>query len=94
MDVSKRICGSDKKAEAKGYIVHSASVDLSEIKKGDLLNANSKKILEQLLKDYKKSEPNKELLYKDYVENQANFARVFESDQEYWKRVYKTGNII
>ena len=89
LEVAKRLCGSDKKAEVKGYIIHTASADLNEIKRGDLLNADSKKILEQLLKDYKKSCPNKELLYKDFVENPSNFEQVFESDKEYWKKVYR-----
>ncbi len=80
---------SDKKVEAKGYVIHLASVDLSQIKKGDVLTSSLKETLNQLIKDYKISTPNKDLLYKDFVENQDNFAIMFEANKEYWKRAYK-----
>ena len=82
-------CGSRKKAENKGYAHSVASVDLSEIKAGTELTPAIKKVLDQLLKDYKASVPNKEKLFKDYVETEGKFEFVFDLDPGYWKRAIK-----
>lgn len=81
--------GSKKKAENKGYAHSIATIALSEIKKGDELNPATRKVLEQLLKDCKTSIPNKDKLFRDYVENEKKFAYVFDLDQAYWKRAFK-----
>ena len=81
--------GSKKKAENKGYSHNVATISLTEIKKGDELNAAIRKVLEQLVKDCKSSVPNEEKLFSDYVENESKFAFVFDMDPDYWKRTIK-----
>ena len=81
--------GSKKKAEDKGYAHRVASVDIPAINKGDELNTDIRKMLEQLVKDCKTSVPNKERLFADYVESGSKFAFVFDMDQDYWKRLSK-----
>lgn len=78
--------GSKKKAENKGYAHSMATVSLPEIKKGDELNADVRKVLEQLVKDCKSSVPNEEKLFTDYVENESKFAFVFDMNPDYWKQ--------
>lgn len=82
--------GSKKKAENRGYTHIVASIDLPQIKKGDILNASKKKILEQLIKDCKNPVPNREKLFVDYVEDQGKFVSVFDRDPDFWKKMIKT----
>ena len=82
--------GSKKKAEKKGYAQSVASVSIPEIKKGDVLNINTRKILEQLIKDCKSTMPEEEKLFADYVENEKKFAFVFELDPNFWKKAFMT----
>ncbi len=81
--------GSKKKAENKGYAHSVASIDLQEIKKDSELNADIRKALEQLVKDCKKTVPNKDRLFADYVEKESKFALVFDMDPDYWKKTFK-----
>lgn len=81
--------GSKKKAEAKGYVHRVASTGIPEINKGDELNADIRKVLEQLVKDCKTPVPNKERLFADYVESESEFAFAFDIDQDYWKSLFK-----
>lgn len=82
--------GSKKKAENKGYAHSVASIDLPEIKKGDVLNADFKKALAQLMKDCKESKPNKDKLFTDYVKDASKFASVFNRGPDFWKRLKAT----
>lgn len=81
--------GSKKKAEDKGYAHRVASVGIPAINKGDELNTDIRKMLEQLVKDCKTPVPNKERLFADYVESESKFAFVFDMDQDYWKKLFK-----
>ena len=88
LEASEVEAGSKKKAVNKGYAHCVASISLSEIKEGEVLDSNLRKLLEQLLKDCKTPVPNKEKLFVDYVENEEKFAFVFSMDPEYWKKAY------
>lgn len=81
--------GTKKKAENKGYAHRVASINMPEIKSGDRLSPEIIKQLEKLLKDSKSASPNKDSLYKDYLEDKAKFDFVFSMDPEYWKRELK-----
>lgn len=81
--------GSKKKVDNKGYTHSVASVDLAEIKIGDELTSDIKKIIDQLAKDLKSPVPNKEKLFEDYVVAEGKFAFVYDLDPAYWKRAIK-----
>lgn len=81
--------GSKKKVDNKGYTHVVASVELAAINAGDELTADIKKVLEQLVKDYKNPVPNKEKLFADYIEAKGRFDFVYELDPGYWKRAIK-----
>ena len=85
-DAAQKDCGSKKKAENKGYVYYAASVCLPEIKAGDRLDKNTKKLLETLLKDCRNSVPDKEKLFHDYIENENKFEEIFRLDPEFWIR--------
>ena len=88
-EAAKIDAGSKKKAENKGYTYNIASITLPEIKKGDILNAKTRKVLEQLVKDCKTPVFNKEKLYMDYVEDEKKFAFVFDLEPDFWKETFK-----
>lgn len=89
LDIAIKECGSRKKAENKGYLHSVASVSIPEIKAGDELSDAIRNLLSQLLKDSKVKSPNKEKLYRDYIYPADKFTKVFNSDPNYWKSVYK-----
>jgi len=89
LSVAEEECGSKKKAENKGYSQSVASIDMNEIRAGDVLDSNMRKQLETLIKDCKKLIPNKEKLYKDYVEDASKFEVVFNKDPNYWKKWFQ-----
>lgn len=82
--------GSKKKAENRGYMHSLASVSLPEIKAGDELTKDIRKLLEKLVSDCKKSIPNKEKLYADYVINEEKFSFVFRLDEDFWKKEFSS----
>ncbi len=82
-------CGSKKKAENKGYLHSVATVSIPEIKEGAELSDAIRNLLSQLIKDSKVKSPNKVKLYRDYIYPANKFAKVFSSDPDYWKSVYK-----
>ena len=77
---------SKVKVRDKGYTQNVASVSLPEIKAGEVLNASTRKVLEQLIRDSKQYKPNGVKLYTDYIENDAKFNFVYDLDPSYWKR--------
>lgn len=81
--------GSKKKAQNKGYKHSVASENLPAIKKGDVLGSATRKFLEKLIKDCKSPVPNKEKLFKDYIEDEEKFKFVFDQDPKFWKTCYK-----
>ena len=86
--------GGKKKAEKKGYTHFVASAGIPEIRKGDELNADIKKILDQLLRDCKTPVPKKEKLFADYVMDEARFSFVFDLDKDYWRRLFEADLVI
>lgn len=88
LNVAEMECGSKRKAMNKGY-AHSVASQSIEIKKGDELNINIRKVLETLLKDCKHPVPNKEKLFHDYVEDITKFRVAFDMDPTYWKNTLK-----
>ena len=82
-------CGSKRKAEKNGYIKSIASVFIPAINPGDALSEALIKNLKQLVKDSKNKVVNKEKLLKDYIYSTDGFAKIYNTDPNYWKSLYK-----
>ncbi len=82
-------CGSKKKAEKKGYIQSIASVSVPAIYPGDALSEAVIKNLKQLIKDSKTKIVNNDRLLRDYIYLTDIFTKVYNSNPDYWKNLYK-----
>ena len=82
-------CGSKRKAEKNGYIKSIASVFIPAVNPGDALSEALIKNLKQLVKDSKNKVVNKEKLLKDYIYSTDGFAKIYNTDPNYWKSLYK-----
>ena len=88
LDAAGEDLGSKKKAANKGYSYSIASTSIPEVRIGDELTPVIKKVLEQLLKDCKTAQPNKEKLFADYIKDAKKFAFVFSIDPDYWRNLF------